>query len=221
MLPILYSFRRCPYAMRARWALLITGHNVEIREVDLKAKPRELLEVSPRGTVPVLVINDKYVINESMDIIIWALQNSKLNASVYNDFFPINQQIKDIIEVNDGLFKYHLDRFKYNKRFIDSDIEYHKNIARNVIISLNKRLLNSGNGRTKWLLGEKESLADLSLWPFVRQFLKADTDLLFDIQGLDPIVHWLSNYVESANFTKIMTKSKPWSPAQRMQQFLF
>ena len=123
---ILYSFRRCPYAIRVRWALLICEIKVEIREIDLKNKPQDFLNQSKTKTVPILIKKDSGVIEESLEIILWALSESKKEKIKLN-YFPDNKKedIFKIINENDNEFKYHLDRFKYATRYQNSNEEFH------------------------------------------------------------------------------------------------
>jgi len=123
---ILYSFRRCPYAIRARWALLICEIKVEIREIDLKNKPLDFLNKSKTKTVPILIKKDSEVVEESLEIILWALSESK-RGNIKLIYLPDNKK-KDIFEIineNDNEFKYHLDRFKYSTRYHDINEEFH------------------------------------------------------------------------------------------------
>ena len=117
-LPILYSFRRCPYAMRARMAIHISGQKCELREVLLRDKPPSMLEYSSKGTVPVLVLQDKKVIDESLDVIDWALNLNDPDNWLRS---KENEETKKLIEINDGEFKHHLDRYKYSTRYEDED----------------------------------------------------------------------------------------------------
>ena len=163
---ILYSFRRCPYAIRVRWALLICEIKLEIREVDLKNKPLELINKSRTKTVPILLKKNNEVIEESLDIIIWALSESE-KENIKNFYLPHSKEkeILEIISENDYGFKYHLDRFKYSSRFKASKENYHFLEATKFIKRWNKILINS-----RWLIGDKPSIADWCIWPFVRQF---------------------------------------------------
>ena len=123
---ILYSFRRCPYAIRVRWALLICEIKVEIREIDLKNKPLDFLNQSKTKTVPILIKKDSGVIEESLEIILWALSESK-KENIKLIYLPDNKK-KDIFEIineNDNEFKYHLDRFKYAARYQNINEEFH------------------------------------------------------------------------------------------------
>ena len=123
---ILYSFRRCPYAIRARLALLICEIKVEIREIDLKNKPQDFLNKSSTKTVPILIKKKSEVIEESLEIILWALSESK-KENIKLIYFPDNKKeaILEIINENDKEFKYHLDRFKYASRYQDSNEDFH------------------------------------------------------------------------------------------------
>ena len=123
---ILYSFRRCPYAIRVRWALLICEIKVELREIDLKNKPLDFLNNSSTKTVPILIKNNNEIIEESLDIILWALSVSN-KKNLINKYIPDNKKEKifEIINENDNQFKYHLDRFKYSTRFNSIDKEFH------------------------------------------------------------------------------------------------
>ena len=178
MLPILYSFRRCPYAMRARWALLEAGLLVQWREIALKAKPSEMLAVSPKGTVPVLVLPDGSVIEESLAVMHWALDQADprelRNAG----------DASALIEQNDGAFKHHLDRFKYTDRYPGTNKEEQRAAGLAILQNWNQRIADQG-----WLLGERCSLADAALWPFVRQWRIADPEG-FDNNSLEALRHW-------------------------------
>ena len=212
---ILYSFRRCPYAIRVRWALLICEIKLEIREVDLKNKPLEFLNKSRTKTVPILLKKNNEVIEESLDIIIWALSESK-NDNIKNLYLPHSkkEKILEIISDNDHSFKYHLDRFKYSVRFNKSEEDYHFTEASKFIKEWNKKLLKS-----QWLIGDKPSIADWCIWPFVRQFKIAcvsqnKTDY-FD----DPIKAWLDYFEEHSYFKKLMHKYDPWKPYSKKDYF--
>ena len=165
---VLFSFRRCPYAIRARWAIKMCGLEVEIREIDLKNKPLELIKNSVSKTVPLLILNNGEVIDESLDIIIWALKNSKKNY-IEKHFKKSNREIiLEIIHENDHIFKYHLDRFKYASRFNPNEKEFHFKNAQKFLKELNIYL--SQSNKNRWLVGDQESIADWCIWPFVRQF---------------------------------------------------
>jgi glutathione S-transferase len=194
--PILYSFRRCPYAMRARLALLASGTVCEIREVKLSAKPSEMLEASPKGTVPVLLLPDGQVIDESLVIMRWALgRNDPLDWLKSGD--------PDLIEANDGPFKYHLDRYKYPERH-QSSPEEHFEAVRAHLEALEARLTATRN-----LCDDAASLTDMALFPFIRQFAEADRER-FDKQPWPHLQDWLSRHLASPLFAAAMVRPAPW-----------
>ena len=151
---ILFSFRRCPFAIRARWAIKMSGIKVEIREVDLKNKPSELIKKSVSNTVPLLILNNGEVIEESLDIIIWALKNSPKNY--IEKYFDQSRReiILETIHQNDHIFKYHLDRFKYASRFNPNEKEFHFKKAQEFLKKLNIAL--SQSNKNRWIIGDKE-----------------------------------------------------------------
>lgn len=194
--PILYSFRRCPYAMRARLALLVSGLPHEIREVKLRDKPVEMLAASPKGTVPVLVLTNGAVIDESIDIMRWALaQNDPEHWLAGDD--------PALIEANDGPFKHHLDRYKYPDRH-GSDPLAHRKAALALLAPLETRLAASA-----WLCGNRYGLADAAIMPFVRQFAAVDRDW-FDAQSLPHLQRWLATQLAAPRFAEAMLVREPW-----------
>ncbi|MEM7689939.1 MAG: glutathione S-transferase [Pseudomonadota bacterium] len=202
--PILYSFRRCPYAMRARMALWVAGITVELREVKLANKPPELLETSPKATVPVLALNDGTVLEESLSIMRWALEQSDPEGWLAGDDAAL-------IARNDGAFKRHLDRYKYPTRYPDEaggDEETfrfdHRSHGLAFLESLNTRLADS-----KQLCGPARTLTDIALFPFIRQFANTDRDW-FDAQGLPHLHLWLEAHLASDLFANVMPKFAPW-----------
>ena len=214
---ILYSFRRCPYAIRARWALLVCEIKVEIREIDLKNKPIEFINISKTKTVPILVKTNKEIIEESLDIIIWALSKSK-KKQIKNFYIPISkeEEILEIISENDDGFKYHLDRFKYSARFNASKEDFHFIEAAKFIKKWNKRLTNS-----RWLIGDNPSIADWCIWPFVRQFKIACESQKKISYFEDPIKLWLRNFEKHQHFQTLMHKYDQWEPSTKKDYFPF
>lgn len=195
--PVLYSFRRCPYAMRARMAVAISGVEVELREVVLRDKPQEMLSVSPKGTVPVLVLSDSRVIDESLDIMHWALaQNDPEQWLHHVD--------ADLIAANDGAFKQALDRYKYPHRFGLTDGLNHRDSALAHVTKLNDVLL-----KTPFLAGQQRGFTDIALFPFVRQFAATD-HAWFDGLPLPSLQSWLDRLTASALFAHIMTRYPQW-----------
>ena len=206
---ILYSFRRCPYAIRARWALLNTNQVVELREVDLKNKPGELIEISKKATVPVLKTNLNKVIDESIDIMIWSIKRSN-TPSLYNS--DKSQEIFSLIETNDKTFKYHLDRYKYASRFICQDSEVHREACMEILLSLNNRLKKySKKGNPLFLVDAKETLADWAIWPFVRQFRLVDIIKFDQNQDIKFLQSWLNYFFSHHKYPLVMKKNKLWT----------
>jgi glutathione S-transferase len=195
-MPILYSFRRCPYAMRARMALLVSGMAVEIREVVLRDKPLAMLAASPKGTVPVMVLADGAVIDESLDIMRYALgQNDPEDWLAGDD--------AALIAVNDGPFKYHLDRYKYPERHGSEPLS-HRAAALDLLVPLEARLM-----RTAHLQRATRTLADVALFPFVRQFAAVEPDW-FDAQPLPHLKQWLAAHSGSDLFERAMVRRPAW-----------
>ncbi|PTR28197.1 MULTISPECIES: glutathione S-transferase [unclassified Pseudomonas] len=195
----LYSFRRCPYAMRARMALRYTGVAVVIVEVSLKAKPAEMLALSGKGTVPVLSADGR-VIDESLDIMRWALaQNDPQDWLLKAD--PVAAaQIAPLIEQNDQEFKVHLNRYKYAERYPEQPMEVYRGEGEVFLQKLEVLL----EGRD-YLLADHPSLADVALMPFVRQFAHVDREW-FAQTPYRRLQDWLQRFLESDLFTGVMRK---------------
>jgi len=195
---ILYSFRRCPYAMRARMALYLAGKDYEHREVLLRDKPAEMLEASPKGSVPVFVKSDGSVIDESLDIFKWALPDALLKSH--------------LIEMIDGPFKYHLDRYKYWSRYDEN--------AKRGDINLDHRLkavdilrhLETELETLPFLSGQKMGPTDIATFPFIRQFAAVEPIWWRDNANLLKLRDWLQNCVESDLFKTVMKKHPTWAP---------
>jgi glutathione S-transferase len=197
---ILYSFRRCPYAMRARMALSSSGMEYEHREVVLRDKPPEMLEVSPKGTVPVLVTPTGTVIEESLDIMRHALAMKDPEGWLERDD-------PELVAANDGPFKHHLDRYKYATRYADVDPEEHRSEALDILRQLEARL-----AKDAYLCGARRGLADIAIFPFIRQFANADRTW-FDAQSLPRLQDWLERLITSELFTGVMAKHAQWKAA--------
>lgn len=203
-IPILFSFRRCPYAMRARIAIKLCSLECEIREINLKLKNKEFLELSPKGTVPVLVLPDNKIIEESMDIIHWAISNNDpYNLKLKN--LEIYNKDMDLISIFDNEFKYHLDRYKYNSRYKGINKEEHKYKARDLLVNLNNSLKEK-----QWLNGENISISDISILPFIRQYRIADIKWFDEKLELPNINRWLDKFLNSKIFNNVMKKYKIW-----------
>jgi glutathione S-transferase len=200
-LPILYSFRRCPYAMRARMALLVAGVTVEIREVKLAAKPPALLAASPKGTVPVLVLGDGTVIDESLDVMRWALGQNDPEGWLAG-------QDHALIAANDGPFKHHLDRAKYPGRYDEEGSTDRRAAALALLAPLEARL-----AVAPCLGGARRAFTDIALFPFIRQFAGIDPEW-FAGQPVPRVQGWLDNLLASDLFAAIMPKFAPWQEGQ-------
>jgi len=198
LLPILYSFRRCPYAMRARMALWISSTSCELREVKLAEKPEAMLAASNKGTVPVLVLPDGEVLDESLDVMRWALGRNDPEGWLAGDDPELLDQI-------DGPFKHHLDRYKYWTRY-GSDPDEHRSAALEILRGLDARLAGQAQ-----LCGGSRSFADMASFPFIRQFANHDRSW-FDALPLPHLQRWLSDHLQSDIFAAIMAKHKPWKP---------
>jgi len=205
-LPILYSYRRCPYAMRARMALRYAGIAVEIREIELKDKPEEMLKVSPKGTVPVLVLQDgrmgeeaageKIVLEQSMDIMRWALQQRDGDSWMAAD----SAMTQQLIAENDSSFKQALDKYKYAIRFPEQSAETYRAQGELFLQKLELRL-----SQSQFLLKAQVSLADVAIFPFIRQFSGVDS-VWFEAAPYPKLRAWLKSMVESELFLSVMEK---------------
>ncbi len=202
-LPVLYSFRRCPYAMRARLAIDGSKIAVELREVVLRDKPQEFLDASPKGTVPVLVLAESKVLEESLDIMKWATGMRK--ETCWPTLCGDQQIISDRrVEVTDGPFKDALDRYKYPNRYKGVDSLAERAKGAEFIKQLDRRLLEH-----PYLLGESFTFADAAILPFVRQFAHVDRNWFFS-QDWHEVKRWLTEFLESERFQTIMKKYPQW-----------
>ena len=198
---VLYSFRRCPYAMRARLAIAVSGTGCVLREVKLSAKPEAMLAASPKGTVPVLVLPDGNVIDESLDIMRWALAKRDPERWLEGDDAAL-------IGRNDGPFKHDLDRYKYPERYGVDPLK-HRMRGMEFLRELDGRL-----DRTSQLCGPVRSMADAAIMPFVRQFAAVDQRWFSD-QPLLRLKVWLADHMSSELLNMIMLRVAPWSPGDR------
>ena len=197
--PILFSFRRCPYAMRARLAIARAGVAVELREVELRNKPQAMLNASPKGTVPVLVLPSGQVIDESLDIMQWALA---INDP--QDWLNTQTEAHALISYNDNEFKYYLDRYKYADRYPEYSAEHYRNQGELFLTKLEALLQ-----KTAFLLGEHFGLADAAIVPFIRQFAAVDSNW-FPTAPYPRLQAWLQDFLDSALFNGVMQKYQPW-----------
>ena len=194
---VLYSFRRCPYAMRARMALVVSGTRCELREVKLSDKPQAMLAVSPKATVPVLVHADGAFLEESLDIMRWALGHTDPEGW-------LDRQDDALLAECDGPFKQALDRYKYPNRYDDCDPLPHRARGEAFLRRLDERLARQGQ-----LCGETRGFADIAIFPFIRQFANHDR-AWFDGLDLPHLQAWLAEHLKSALFATAMQREKPW-----------
>ena len=197
----LYSFRRCPYAMRTRLGLLFAEMKVELREITLKNKPAQMLAISPKGTVPVLQLLDGTVIEESLEIMVWALEQQDpqglLDAEVL-------QQATALIEQNDNEFKHWLDRYKYADRHLEmTQTEYRQ--RGEAFLQVLEELLT----KNSFLLGGNATIADVGIMPFIRQFAHVDRDVFYSLPYPN-LQLWLQHWLEHPYFIQAMAKFQPW-----------
>jgi len=209
--PILYSFIRCPYAMRARMALKLTDTKCEIREVRLNNKPKQMLDKSPKGTVPVLV-HEKKVIDESNDIIEWALSSNNIfDGNIDHDQIVLTN---NLIELFDSKFKYNLDRYKYATRYENIEKEKHKKECLEILINLENVISNKG-----WILGNKINKLDISILPFIRQYRIADIEWFDKQNKIKGVQKILFNFLDSNLFKEVMYKYDVWEENAEPQFF--
>jgi len=214
--PILYSYRRCPYAMRARMAIYLSQIQVEQREIVFWDKPQSMLQASPKGTVPVLVLPDSTVIDESRDIMLWAFKNST-DKSIYQAWlFTENSaerlKLNDWIDRCDTDFKTHLDHYKYADRFPEFTQIYYREqgcqFLNEIELTLAQKHQNTNqNIEPVSLIGEQWSVADIAIFPFIRQFVNVDKDW-FEQADYPCLKAWLSGLL-SADFFKAIMKNRP------------
>ncbi len=208
--PILYSLQHCPYAMRARMGILMAQQTVLLRAVVTKNKPAEMLAISPKGTVPVLVINasrsqdNHQVIDESLDIMLWALAENDPQDLLYCNFPNGLPAMLQLVRENDDVFKPILEKYKRARRFSEVSEKFYRRECEVFIKSLEQRL--SGQG---YFLGDRASLADYALLPFVRQFSRVDKKW-FAQAPYPNLKKWQEYFLQSPFFTKVMAKYPLW-----------
>jgi len=202
--PVLYTFRRCPYAMRARMALCASKTQFEIREVMLRDKPREMLALSPKGTVPVLVVGDT-VLEESLDIMKWSLQQHDPEGWMQFSSDEMTE-MEQLVQACDAEFKAHPDSYKYADRHPEHAAAYYRDLALPFLEELNRRMTSHS-----CLFADRLSYADVAIFPFVRQFANVDTDWFASLPYPN-LQRWLSTFLKSVLFQSIMQKYPQWRP---------
>ncbi|MFT5653422.1 MAG: glutathione S-transferase [Psychromonas sp.] len=202
--PILYSLHRCPYAMRARTAILLAQQTLLLRDIVMKNKPVEMLSASVKGTVPVLIFDDQSVIDESLDIMIWALDKNDPDDLLYKNQPEVLSEMLNLISRNDNEFVNNLKKYKVTARYHDIEEQFYRQKCELFIAELEQRLTTQA-----YIMGEKPSLADIAILPFIRQFSR--TDRQWYLQAPYPnLRRWLKTHIQSPLFSKIMTKYPQW-----------
>lgn len=203
MVPVLYSFRRCPFAIRARLAIHASRQTVELREVIPRNKPEAMLLASPKGTVPILLLSEGRVVDESLDIMTWSLKQADPEG-----WLPERQddqlRFDELLARNDGSFKMALDRYKYPNRFEGADPHQARDDGARFIRDLDVCLQNG-----QFLLGQRFSLADAAILPFIRQYAHVDRDWFYR-QSWKAVIAWLDAFKESERFLSVMIKIPAW-----------
>ncbi len=211
-LPVLYTFRRCPYAIRARLAIYISRYQCQLREVVLRNKPKAMIEASPKATVPVLDIGDNIIIDQSLDIMLHVLGTNDPMGWLGSE--PDAQQdMLQLINDTEADFKPHLDLYKYASRSENPDPEFHRCRACEFLDKLEFLLADND-----YLFGQKLSLADFAILPFVRQFAQTDRTW-FDAQHWPHLHPWLRGFENSEIRTKVMKKYTAWAPGDMETYF--
>jgi len=206
-LPVLYTFRRCPYAIRARLAIASSGQNVELREIFLKDKPEEFLRLSPKATVPVLQLTDGQVIDESWDIMLWALAQN--DPAKWLENTPIvENEMHQLVEENDNRFKTNLDHYKYSVRYPEQTEREHRILGERFLADLETRL-----NLAPYLAGNRLTLSDAAIFPFIRQFVGMDPKW-FENAAYPKLRFWLQQWLDSELFQSVMQKYAPWHKGQ-------
>lgn len=201
---ILYSLRQCPYAMRARIGLLLANQSVVLRDIVMNNIPTQMLSVSPKGTVPVLVLSDSSVIDESLDIMLWALQQNDPSNLLYSHDNDALVNMLALIERNDNEFVEALKKYKAASRYHDSNIISYQHQCESYINYLEECLT-----KHNFIMGDSASLVDYAILPFVRQFAKVDRKW-FKQAPYPKLQQWLDNHYQNPMFSRAMTQYPQW-----------
>lgn len=210
---ILYSFKRCPYAMRARLALYLSKILVEHREVSLKNKPQSMIDISSKGTVPVLLLDNGTVIDESLEIVNWCIKNSK---DIFQYKLNSDQKLfsDKKIQLFDNKFKFHLDRYKYASRYENADEVFHRDSCIQILKNLEKKINN-----TKWFFSDDVHKIDICILPFIRQFRIANPTWFDEQKCIPKTQKLLRNFLESDLLKEIMINYEVWESDHSLSVF--
>ena len=217
-IPILYSFRRCPYAMRARLIILLSQIKVELREVKLSNKPEEMTTISKKGTDPVLLLPSNKIIDESLDVMNWALDIND-PENIKNTIINYEKDTKHIIKKFDNDFKYHLDRYKYYTRYRDDHKLKTQGDHRDLALETLKIVEDILNSQNSWIFGNYPSFLDIAILPFVRQYRIADITWFDEEMPLRKTHRWLMQFLDWQTFIRSMQKYKIWESQDKPVYF--
>ncbi|MBW3696042.1 glutathione S-transferase [Vibrio sp. T187] len=212
-LPILYSLRRCPYAMRARMGLILAKQPVLLRDIVTRNKPQELLDASPKGTVPVLVLSNGQVIEQSLDIMRWALQLNDPANLLRSEQPELAGSIQQLIALNDQKFIPNLEQYRASMRYHNDDQVQRREACESFIRPLEEKLRNH-----TYLFGDTPSQADFALMPFISQFARVDKKWFVQSSYVN-LGKWLKAHYESPLYTKVMKQYPQW--IETKEEFLF
>ncbi|CDT88770.1 Putative glutathione S-transferase [Vibrio coralliirubri] len=208
-LPILYSLRRCPYAMRGRMGIALSQQKVLLREIVTKDKPSELLASSPKGTVPVLVLPNGQVIEQSLDVMNWALQQNDPQDLLRSSNPELSKQVQQLIKTNDEEFIGHLEKYRASVRYRNIDVEQRRQACETFISQLEARLTDR-----PYFFGETPSLADFAVMPFVSQFVRVEKKW-FVKSEYQNVGRWLRAHLESKLYTQVMKQYPLWNETKQ------
>ncbi|WP_373959530.1 glutathione S-transferase [Vibrio gigantis] len=208
-LPILYSLRRCPYAMRGRMGIALSEQKVLLREIVTKDKPSELLASSPKGTVPVLVLPNGQIIEQSIEVMNWALKHNDPQDLLRSSNPTLSEQIQQLIRINDDDFIGHLEKYRASVRYRNIDVELRRHACEVFISQLEARLTNQ-----PYLFGETPSLADFAVMPFVSQFVRVEKKW-FVKSEYQNVGRWLRAHLDSKLYTQVMKQYPLWNETKQ------
>ncbi|MEH6735653.1 MAG: glutathione S-transferase [Shewanella sp.] len=204
VLPVLYSLRNCPYAMRARLAIYASKQQVNLRDLVLSNKPAEMLTVSPKGTVPVLVTTDNQVIDESLSIMLWAFSQTDPDDYVKKATPNALTEMLAVIAIFDNEFKGHLEKYRCSKRYHEPSLIEDRQQCERYLADLESRLC-----QHSYLMSDQPSLTDLALMPFIRQFARVERQWYLR-SPYPKLRQWLNHYLQSRMFSKVMVQNPMW-----------
>lgn len=208
-LPILYSLRRCPYAMRGRMGIALSQQKVLLREIVTKDKPSELLASSPKGTVPVLVLSQGTIIEQSIEVMIWALEQNDPQDLMRSSEPELNQEILELIARNDNEFIGHLEKYRASVRYRNVDTEHRRKACEGFISELESKL-----AQHEYLFGDTPSLADFAVMPFVSQFVRVEKKWFVQSEYQN-VGRWLRAHLDSKFYTQVMKQYPLWNETKQ------